>query len=87
MKRIHSLAPDINTGRILFYRNQMRLLNEIKFYLHVSHDDGLDALEMAVRLFEEDTSKILGEIRNVQRFFLTTNLAIGTSREIPEDVN
>lgn len=53
MKRIQSMSPQIKSGRIQFHRGHIRLLNEIKFYPHVQHDDGLDALEMAIRISEE----------------------------------
>ncbi len=53
MRRIQSLAPYVKSGRLQFHRNQTRLLDEMRFYPHGQHDDGVDALEMAIRSSEE----------------------------------
>jgi predicted phage terminase large subunit-like protein len=48
--RIESLQPLVKNGTILFSRKHYTLLEQMKFFPKGSHDDGLDALEMAVNL-------------------------------------
>lgn len=47
--RIEALLPDIQAGRIRFKREQRLLLEMFELYPNHNHDDGPDALEMAVR--------------------------------------
>ena len=47
--RIQTLQPLIKNGLIRFQRNQRLLLEQLKYYPLADHDDGPDALEMAVR--------------------------------------
>ncbi|MRD36498.1 phage terminase large subunit [Bacillus thuringiensis] len=46
--RIESLLPDIQAGRIRFKRDQRLLLEMLEMYPNHNHDDGPDALHMAV---------------------------------------
>lgn len=48
--RIQSLQSLIKTGRLLFSKKNKMLLEQLKYFPKGSHDDGPDALEMAVRL-------------------------------------
>lgn len=47
--RIQSLQPNIKNGTIRFSPDQKILLEQLKYYPLADHDDGPDALEMAVR--------------------------------------
>ncbi len=62
-RRIQALSPCVKSGRLQFHRNQMRLLNELRFFPNGQHDDGLDALEMAIRVAGEVMRG--GDIRTV----------------------
>lgn len=46
--RIEALLPDIQAGRIRFKREQRLLLEMFELYPNHNHDDGPDALQMAV---------------------------------------
>ncbi len=47
--RIQSLQPLVTSGRIRFSRRHVLLLDQLRQFPHAAHDDGPDALEMAVR--------------------------------------
>jgi len=47
--RIQTLQPLIKNGTIRFQKHQRLLLEQLKYYPLADHDDGPDALEMAVR--------------------------------------
>lgn len=47
--RIEALQPLIKNGTIQFSKNHRELLNQMKCFPKGAHDDGLDALEMAVK--------------------------------------
>ncbi len=68
VKRIQGLQPLSKNGTIKFSKAFRRLLDECMYFPRGQHDDGLDALEMAVRAAEEElrvvTVKILGEDRD-----------------------
>jgi len=68
IKRIQSIQPLTKNGTIKFSKALRRLLEECMYFPRGQHDDGLDALEMAVRAAEEKprvvTAKILGEDRD-----------------------
>lgn len=49
--RIDSIAPLINDGTILIHQSDHLLLEELETYPSSAHDDLLDALEMAYRIF------------------------------------
>ena len=48
--RIHNLQPLINTARLVLSKRHHLLLEELKSFPCGRYDDGLDALEMAVRV-------------------------------------
>lgn len=48
--RIETLQPMIASGKIQFLRKQRALIEELRFYPKGGHDDGLDALQIAVEL-------------------------------------
>ena len=48
--RIQSLQALIKSGVIQFSRKHLMLLEQLKYFPKGPHDDGLDALEMVVRL-------------------------------------
>lgn len=50
--RIQSLRPRIKSGNLQFSKKHRHLLEEARYFPKGRHDDGLDALEMAVRLSE-----------------------------------
>jgi len=52
--RIESLQPMVKNKSIMFCKKLKILLDQMKYYKRGCHDDGLDALEMAVRLCKED---------------------------------
>lgn len=64
VKRIQGLQPLTKNGTIKFNKSHKKLLDECMYFPRGQHDDGLDALEMAVRTAEEEprtiTVKILG---------------------------
>jgi len=51
--RIKSLQPLFHNGTVCFNRNDLDLLKECLYFPKGKNDDGLDALEMAVRISEE----------------------------------
>ena len=57
--RIQSLQPMFKNGTIQFTRKHVTLLEQLKFFPKGRHDDGPDALEMAVHLALEN-SNIVG---------------------------
>ena len=46
--RVQTLQPLISAGTIRFSKRQVTLLQQLRQYPHGAHDDGPDALEMAV---------------------------------------
>jgi predicted phage terminase large subunit-like protein len=46
--RIQTLQPLVSAGTIRFCRKQVALLEQLRQFPHAAHDDGPDALEMAV---------------------------------------
>lgn len=63
IKRIQAIQPLTKNGTIKFSKSLRRLLEECMYFPRGQHDDGLDALEMAVRAAEDKrrfvTAKIL----------------------------
>jgi predicted phage terminase large subunit-like protein len=52
--RIQTLRPRIMSGNLQFSRKHRQLLEEARYFPKGRHDDGLDALEMAVRLSNDN---------------------------------
>ncbi len=48
--RIQSLQPDIKNGRVRFRRDQQMLIEQLVNFPSADHDDGPDALELAISL-------------------------------------
>jgi predicted phage terminase large subunit-like protein len=48
--RIASLEPEVTQGRVRFSRCHHLLLDQLRQFPHAAHDDGPDALEMAVQV-------------------------------------
>ena len=48
--RIAGLEPEVTQGRIRFSRRHHLLLDQLRQFPHATHDDGPDALEMAVQV-------------------------------------
>lgn len=48
--RIQSLQPDIKGGRVRFRRDQQKLIEQLVNFPSADHDDGPDALELAISL-------------------------------------
>ncbi len=66
--RIQSLQPLIANGTIKFHKSQKRLLEQLRFYPKVAHDDGCDALEMLVRMFKTSGDKMrIPDKKNIKR--------------------
>lgn len=59
--RIHNLQPLINTARLVFSKRHHLLLEELKSFPCGRYDDGLDALEMAVRVARASEGNISEE--------------------------
>jgi len=51
-KRIQTVEPIIRVGMLKLNENHKLLLEQLQFFPRASHDDGPDALEMAVRIAE-----------------------------------
>ncbi len=51
--RIQRLQPLIKSGRLKFQQKHRELYDQLRFFPRAGHDDGPDALEMAVALIEE----------------------------------
>ncbi|MEW9697959.1 phage terminase large subunit [Paenibacillus sp. SI8] len=56
--RIEAMAPDIESGTIRFSRKHVLLLEQFELYGTNSHDDVIDALEMAVSASKSGRKKI-----------------------------
>ncbi|WP_235615916.1 phage terminase large subunit [Brevibacillus reuszeri] len=61
--RIEALLPDIQAGRIRFKREQRLLLEMFELYPNHNHDDGPDALSMALSVAQSSA----GYIRNTRK--------------------
>jgi predicted phage terminase large subunit-like protein len=53
--RIETLQPLVKSGKIQILRKHRALIEEMRFYPKGAHDDGLDALQIAVNLAHEHT--------------------------------
>jgi predicted phage terminase large subunit-like protein len=51
--RIQRLQPLVKSGRLKFQKKHRTLHDQLRFFPRAGHDDGPDALEMAVALMEE----------------------------------
>ena len=51
--RIQRLQPLVKSGRLRFQKKHRELYDQLRFFPRAGHDDGPDALEMAVGLVEE----------------------------------
>lgn len=56
--RIQSLEPLISTGRLRFGRGQQGLLDQLRQFPLGAHDDGPDALEMAVSIAKDNRPRL-----------------------------
>lgn len=52
--RIQSLRPRMKSGNLQFSKKHRQLLDECRYFPKGKHDDGLDALEMAVNLSNDN---------------------------------
>lgn len=67
--RIEAMLPDIQAGKIRFSKKHTNLLEQLEYYPMVSHDDIIDALEMAYRVTTEGVrAKITVARRGGQRW-------------------
>ena len=57
--RIEAMLPDIEAHKIVFNRNHTRLLEQFEQYGTKSHDDGPDALQMAVSIAKQPKAKVI----------------------------
>ena len=53
MRRVQSLHPWLKNGAVQMCRKHTLLLEQLRFFPKGKHDDGPDALEMAVRAAEQ----------------------------------
>ncbi len=60
--RIQTLQVVLKTGMLLLSRRHLTLLEEMRCFPKGRHDDGLDALEMAVKLAQEVTGGLVGPV-------------------------
>ena len=61
--RIDSIAPLINDGTILIHQADQLLIEELETYPSSAHDDLLDALEMAYRIFRSGSNINYKQVR------------------------
>jgi len=66
--RIQSLQPMVKNGTIQFSKKHQTLLEQMKYFPKGNHDDGLDALQMAVKLCQDASNKIGITIFEYDRF-------------------
>lgn len=59
--RIEAMLPDIEAGRIVFNRNHGRLLEQFELYGSKSHDDGPDALSMALMAVGKSKARLMAK--------------------------
>ncbi len=59
LARIESLQPMVKNGTIQFSRKHHTLLEQMKFFPRGVHDDGLDALQMAVDLAIKSRKRLM----------------------------
>jgi phage terminase large subunit-like protein len=52
------LQPLVKNATIQFSKKHQTLLDQMKYFPKGAHDDGLDALQMAVELAQKATDKI-----------------------------
>ncbi len=79
--RIQSLEPLISTGTLRFSRKHRILLDQLRQFPKAAHDDGPDALEMAVSLI--NSSKEM-DVKGMKA--LLENVAYGGSGENPRRI-
>ncbi|MFA7254679.1 MAG: phage terminase large subunit [Candidatus Omnitrophota bacterium] len=60
--RIQSLQPLVKNGSIQLSRKHRTLLEQLKYFPKASHDDGPDALEMAVSLSKNSDGAVCGTL-------------------------
>ncbi|MCX6113166.1 MAG: phage terminase large subunit [Proteobacteria bacterium] len=79
--RIESLQPLIKNGLIQFSRKQRILLEQLKYYPKGSHDDGIDALQIAYDLCQQKgkTRDMAAEIAAVAAIMRTNSELTKTS--------
>lgn len=51
--RIQRLQPLVKSGRLRFQKKHKKLFEQLKYFPKADHDDGPDALEMAVQMIEK----------------------------------
>ena len=52
--RIQSLRPRMKNGSLQFSKKHRQLLDEVRYFPKGKNDDGLDALELAVRMSNDN---------------------------------
>ncbi len=62
--RIQRLQPLIPSGALRFSRTQMVLLDQLRQFPAAAHDDGPDALEMAVSLADGPVAEVFVVVPN-----------------------
>ncbi len=62
LARIEALQPLVKNGAIQFSRKHYTLLEQMKFFPRGGHDDGLDALQMAVNLAIRSRKRLMTTI-------------------------
>ena len=65
--RIQSLEPLITTGILRFSRRHQILLNQLRQFPKVAHDDGPDALEMAVSLVQSSEKVPIDKLKDLMK--------------------
>lgn len=69
LARIQSLQPLIGSGMIRFSKRHGQLLDQMKCFPKGSHDDGLDALEMAVAVARMGSGRLDMDLGGRDRLF------------------
>ena len=63
--RIEALLPDIESGAIQFTKRHALLLEQFEYYGTGSHDDVIDAVEMAVSIAKSGRKKVRNKPRGL----------------------
>jgi len=58
--RIAGIQPQVCAGRVLFSRRHTALLEQLRQFPHGAHDDGIDALQMAIEAAQKPEARMVG---------------------------
>jgi len=67
--RIQSIQPTVNNGYVKFHRNQRVLIDQLENWPKAAHDDGPDALEMALSVLQGAKSMLVYDMWSSSNIF------------------